>query len=259
MFLCFISTVCVLDWVGVRLGTVIAAWGHFQCSVVSSTAGRCVVMAVIARIAVFPFCPLSCHGFAQEMAELARHHDEFEERGVSLLGLCVGSVSEHREFVKDIQEGFGVEVKYPVIADESRELVNRLGTVHPRMRGTAGGLHSVRSIVVASPVSSGREVHLIMHYPPHIGRATSELLRCVDALLRSEADPGIGTPGNWVAGEDVLILPTVTDEEARTKYGVGGDTAGGDVAVAEGGFSRLRPYLRLVPDPGLPVSTSHDD
>jgi alkyl hydroperoxide reductase subunit AhpC len=198
-----------------------------------------------------------CFPLPQEMAELARHHSEFEERGVSLLGLCVGSVSDHREFVKDIQDGFGVKVDYPVIADESREIVHRLGVVHPRMRGTADGRHSVRSIVVASPVSLGREVELIMHYPPHIGRATTELLRCVDALLRSAADHGIGTPGNWVAGEDVLILPSVSDAEARAKYGVSApDDAAADADGGESGFSQLRPYLRLVADPGLPRTTT---
>ncbi|CAE7850503.1 unnamed protein product, partial [Symbiodinium microadriaticum] len=159
-------------------------------------------------------------GMAPEMAELAKCHEEFSRRGVSLLGLCVGTVEEHRAFVQDVEETFEVSIRFPVIADVSREVVRSLGLIHPRMRGTAGGRHSVRSVIVASPVepdAAGREVELLLHYPPHIGRDTTELLRCVDALLRSHADGDIGTPANWRAGDDVLLLPTATEEEVDEK------------------------------------------
>ncbi len=201
--------------------------------------------------------------FVQEMAELAKCHEEFSRRGVSLLGLCVGTVEEHRAFVQDVEETFEVSIRFPVIADVSREVVRSLGLIHPRMRGTAGGRHSVRSVIVASPVepdAAGREVELLLHYPPHIGRDTTELLRCVDALLRSHADGDIGTPANWRAGDDVLLLPTATEEEVDEKQaarataaataGPGGDATAGAPA-APSGFSQLRSYLRLKPDPGI--------
>ncbi|KAA0167288.1 hypothetical protein FNF27_07371 [Cafeteria roenbergensis] len=200
---------------------------------------------------------------ATEMAELAKCHEEFSRRGVSLLGLCVGTVEEHRAFVQDVEETFEVSIRFPVIADVSREVVRSLGLIHPRMRGTAGGRHSVRSVIVASPVepdAAGREVELLLHYPPHIGRDTTELLRCVDALLRSHADGDIGTPANWRAGDDVLLLPTATEEEVDEKQaarataaataGPGGDATAGAPA-APSGFSQLRSYLRLKPDPGI--------
>jgi len=196
------------------------------------------------------------------MAELAKRHAEFEARGVKLLGVCVGSVDEHRAFVSDVQSTFGVTVRFPVIADEAREVVSRLGLIHPRMRGTGSGRHSIRSVVVASPVDDdleggGRQAELVLHYPPHIGRDTGELLRCMDALLRSHADDGIGTPANWQAGQDVVLLPSVSDDEAKARAEaagrsldvIGGLDAGG---TAGGGFSALTPYIRLVPDPGLP-------
>ena len=89
---------------------------------------------------------------------------------------------------------------------------------------------------------SGRRVELILHYPPHIGRDVGELLRCMDALIRSNADDGIGTPANWREGDDVVILPAVGDDEARARYGSMMPTSFGDVAS----------YIRVIPDPGLP-------
>lgn len=196
----------------------------------------------------------------QEMAELAKCHEEFTRRGVSLLGLCVGTVEEHRAFVRDVEETFKVSIRFPVIADVTREVVRSLGLIHPRMRGTGEGRHSIRSVIVASPVepdATGREVELLLHYPPHIGRDTGELLRCVDALLRSHADGGIGTPANWRAGEDVLVLPSVPEDEFAERQAATAALAAGSGVAAAGAppaataLSQLRPYLRLIPDPGL--------
>jgi thioredoxin-dependent peroxiredoxin len=184
---------------------------------------------------------------ATEMAELSKSHHEFVRRNARLLGLCVGNEEEHRAFVKDVQERFRVTVPLQVIPDVTGDLSRRLGVIHPRMRGTAGGKHAVRSVIVATPVGDDthRTVELLTHYPPHIGRDVGELLRCIDALIRSHADDGIGTPANWRAGEDVVILPSVDDDEATRRYG----------SLMPSKFDQVASYIRVIPDPGLPAKS----
>ena len=162
-----------------------------------------------------------------ELGELAKLKPEFERRGVKVIGLSVDGVEEHRAWAQDIADVKGIAPNFPLIGDRDRQVSSLYGMIHPNAADTM----TVRSVFVIGP---DRRVKLMLTYPASTGRNFDELLRTIDSLqLTMRAQ--VATPVNWRPGEDVIIVPAVSDEQARVRY--------------PGGWTAVKPYLRVVPAP----------
>lgn len=159
-----------------------------------------------------------------ELGEVARLHDEWQRRGVKVIGLSVDPVESHRKWEDDIEETQGYRLDFPMIADSDGKVARLYGMIHEQ----SDPLLTVRSVVVIDPA---RKVRLILTYPPSTGRNFAEILRAVDSLQLTDAR-SIATPVNWQPGQQVVISPKLSDEEARRLF--------------PQGFKTLKPYLRLV-------------
>ena len=162
-----------------------------------------------------------------ELGYVARLAPDFERRGVKAIGLSVDPVDSHRGWVADIKETQGHAVNFPIIADPDRKVANLYGMIHP----AHDEVHTVRTVFVIDPK---KKVRLLITYPQTAGRNFDEILRVIDSLQLT-ADYKVATPVNWKEGEDVIIVPAVTDEEAKGKF--------------PKGWKALKPYLRLTPQP----------
>ena len=162
-----------------------------------------------------------------ELGELARIKPEFDRRGVKLLGLSVDTLDSHRRWADDIADTQGSAPNFPLIADVDRAVSDLYGMIHPGADDTA----TVRSVFVVGP---DKKVKLTITYPMSTGRNFDELLRAIDSLQLTAAHK-VSTPVNWKQGEDVIIIPAVSDDEARDRF--------------PGGWKALRPYLRVLPQP----------
>lgn len=162
-----------------------------------------------------------------ELAEVARKRAEFEKRNVKVIGLSVDSVTDHREWAKDIEETQGQALNFPLIGDPDRNVAKLYDMIHPNADDTA----TVRSVFVIGP---DKKVKLTITYPASTGRNFDEILRIVDSLQLT-AHHQVATPVNWKNGEDVIIVPAVSNEEAKEKY--------------PDGWNELKPYLRVVAQP----------
>ena len=154
---------------------------------------------------------------------------EFAKRGVKLLALSVDGVDSHKGWVKDINETSSTDLKFPIIADENKEVSQAYGMIHPNASET----HTVRSVYIIDP---NKKVKLTITYPASTGRNFQEILRVVDSLQLT-ANYQVATPADWKAGEDCIIVPAVKDEEIPTKFPKGHKT--------------IKPYLRTTPQPNL--------
>jgi len=159
-----------------------------------------------------------------ELGYMAKNKHEFDNRNVKVIGLSVDSLNDHDGWTRDIEETQRCTLNYPLIADEDREISTLYDMIHPNADNTM----TVRSVFVIGP---DKRVKLMLTYPASTGRNFDELLRVVDSLQLT-ADFSVATPVNWRAGDDVIIVPTVTDEEAREKY--------------PDGWNSIRPYMRVV-------------
>ena len=162
-----------------------------------------------------------------ELGEFARRKQDFEERNAKLIGVSVDSVESHRGWSSDIAETQGQGLNFPLVADEDRTVASLYGMIHPRVLETA----TVRTVFVIGP---DKKVKLTLTYPASIGRNVDEIIRVLDALQLS-ASHAVSTPVNWEAGDDVIISPAISDEEAVRRF--------------PRGFTTLRPYLRFTPQP----------
>jgi alkyl hydroperoxide reductase subunit AhpC len=162
-----------------------------------------------------------------ELGYMARLKPEFEKRNVKVIGLSVDPVDAHQGWLKDIEETQGSRVNYPLIADPGREVANLYGMMHP----AHDEVYTVRTVFVIGP---DKKVRLMIAYPQTTGRNFDEILRVVDSLQLTEKFK-VSTPVNWRQGEDVIIIPAVTDEEAKDKF--------------PAGWKALKPYLRITPQP----------
>ena len=162
-----------------------------------------------------------------ELGEAARLKDKFASRHVKLIGLSVDDLKNHEEWLDDIKQSQGHEVNYPIIADADKTIATMYGMIHPEMDDT----FTVRTVFVVGP---DKRVKLMLTYPMATGRNFEEILRVVDSLQLT-ADYQVATPANWTQGDEVIIVPSVTDEEARK-------------AFPDGWRSELS-YLRMVPEP----------
>ncbi|KAJ9204725.1 hypothetical protein DTO166G4_6973 [Paecilomyces variotii] len=163
-----------------------------------------------------------------ELGAFAKLEPEFAARGVKLIGLSANNIDSHKEWIKDIDEVTGSNLKFPIISDPERkvahlyDMVDYDDTTNVDQKGIA---LTIRSVFVIDPK---KKIRLIISYPASTGRNTAEVLRVVDALQTTDKN-GVTTPINWLPGDDVVIPPTVSTEDAQKKFG--------DVRV-------VKPYLR---------------
>jgi alkyl hydroperoxide reductase subunit AhpC len=162
-----------------------------------------------------------------ELGRTAALKEEFKKRNVKVAALSVDSADSHREWIKDINETQNVEVEFPIIADENREIAQAYDMIHPNASLTA----TVRSLFIIAP---DKTIKLIITYPASTGRNFQEILRVIDSLQLT-ANYSVATPADWKEGEDVVITPAVKDEDIAAKF--------------PKGYTRVKPYLRMTPQP----------
>ena len=162
-----------------------------------------------------------------ELGAFAARKAEFDARHARLLGLSVDSVADHQGWAKDIADVGGTALNYPLLADPALEVAKLYGMFHPK----ADPKVTVRSVFVIDPQ---KKVRLILTYPPSAGRNVDEVLRVLDSLQLTDGRK-LTTPVDWRPGEEVIIAPSVSDDDAKKLY--------------PGGWKTLKSYLRLVPAP----------
>ena len=157
----------------------------------------------------------------------AKLKPEFDKRGVKVIGLSVDPVESHEGWSKDIEETQGTAVNFPMIADPDKKVANLYDMIHPNASDTV----TVRSVFVIGP---DKKVKLSLTYPASTGRNFLEILRVIDSLQLT-ANHSVATPANWENGQDVIIVPSLSDEEAKEKF--------------PAGWNAVKPYLRITPQP----------
>src|SRR3954467_9080699 len=163
-----------------------------------------------------------------ELGMVAKLKDEFDKRNVKVIGLSVDPLESHIGWEKDIEETQGCAVNFPMIADPDRKVADLYDMIHPNASDT----FTVRSVFVIGP---DKKVKLILTYPASTGRNFDEILRVIDSLQLT-AKHSVATPVNWKDGDDVIIVPAVSNEQAKEKF--------------PGGWNEVKPYLRIVKQPG---------
>jgi len=162
-----------------------------------------------------------------ELGAVAKLTDEFDKRNAKVIAISVDSVESHQGWIPDINETQNTTVNFPIIADPDRKVADLYGMVHPN----AGDTVTVRSVFIIGP---DKKVKLTITYPQSTGRNFVEILRVLDSLQLT-AKYQVSTPADWKDGEDVVIVPAVSDEAAKDKF--------------PKGWNEVRPYLRLTPQP----------
>jgi alkyl hydroperoxide reductase subunit AhpC len=162
-----------------------------------------------------------------ELGATAKLKGEFEKRGVKVIGLSVDSVDDHLAWKRDIEQTSGAKVEFPMIADPDLKVANLYGMIHPN----ASDRFTVRSVFVIDPK---KKVRLTLNYPASAGRNFDEILRVIDSLQLTDQFK-VATPVNWKQGQDVIIVPSVTNEDAKKLF--------------PAGWKEVKPYLRVTPQP----------
>jgi alkyl hydroperoxide reductase subunit AhpC len=162
-----------------------------------------------------------------ELGTVAKLKDEFDKRNVKVIGLSVDPVTDHIRWQADIEETQGIALNFPLIGDGDRKVSTLYDMIHPNANDTL----TVRSVFIVGP---DKKVKLTLTYPASTGRNFDELLRVIDSLQLT-ARHSVATPANWQDGQDCIIVPSVSDEDAKAKF--------------PGGWKALKPYLRIVPQP----------
>jgi thioredoxin-dependent peroxiredoxin len=162
-----------------------------------------------------------------ELGEVAKLKPEFDKRNVKVLGLSVDSVEDHKRWSGDIEETQGARLNYPLLADPDRKIASLYDMIHPNADNTL----TVRSVFVIGP---DKKVKLMITYPASTGRNFEEILRVIDSLQLT-AQYSVATPVNWKDGQDCIIVPSVSDADAKQKF--------------PKGFRAVKPYLRITPQP----------
>ena len=175
-----------------------------------------------------------------ELGAAAKLDLEWKKRGTKIIGLSVDSNEDHERWIADINETQRTRVGFPIIADKDRRVSMLFGMLDPtnfRHGPGLGETMTVRSVFIISPL---KRVELILSYPAYVGRSFDEILRVLDALQLS-AKYRVATPANWMPGDDTVVLPFISDEEAERTF------------ADRGGVRRVRSYLRYVRDPSLRI------
>ena len=171
-----------------------------------------------------------------ELGYMAGLHPEFQKRNCKIIGLSVDPVTNHIKWAVDIEETQGHKVNYPMIGDPELKIAKLYGMLPAEAGNTSGGRTpadnaTVRTVFVVGP---DKKIKLMLSYPMSTGRNFDEVLRVVDSLQLT-ARHKVATPVNWRPGNDVIILPSVSEDEARQRF--------------PGGWKAPKPYLRIVPQP----------
>jgi len=161
-----------------------------------------------------------------ELGRVAALKPEFTKRHTKVIGLSVDPLGSHKEWSKDIQDVTGNAPNFPLIADGDKKVANTYGMIHPNANDTL----TVRSVFVIGP---DKKIKLTLTYPASTGRNFDELLRVIDSLQLT-ANHKVATPSDWKQGQDVIIVNSVNDDDAKKMFG---------------GFKTVKPYLRTVPQP----------
>ena len=148
-----------------------------------------------------------------EFVEFARHYDDFERRNVQLIGVSIDSIYSHIAWVRNIEQNFGVKVKFPVVADLDQKVARSFGMVHQAVSDTA----AVRAVFFIDPKGN---VRALMYYPLSLGRNIEEIVRVFDALQTAEAN-ACATPANWRPGDKVIVPAPLTQADAETRAAAG--------------------------------------
>jgi alkyl hydroperoxide reductase subunit AhpC len=162
-----------------------------------------------------------------ELGYTAKLKPEFEKRNVKIIGLSVDPLDAHAGWSKDIEETQGYAPNFPLIGDADRKVSELYDMIHPNASETT----TVRSVFV---IGADNKVKLTITYPASTGRNFDEILRVIDSLQLT-AKYSVATPVNWKDGEDVIIVPAVSDDDAKEKF--------------PKGFTTIKPYLRVTPQP----------
>jgi alkyl hydroperoxide reductase subunit AhpC len=165
-----------------------------------------------------------------ELGEAARLKPEFDRRNVKIIGLSVDPADSHSRWADDIEETQGHKLNFPVIADSDRKVSDLYDMIHPNANDTL----TVRSVYVIGP---DKKVKLMITYPASTGRNFDEILRVIDSLQLTSSY-SVATPVNWKDGDDCIIVPSLSDEQAKEKF--------------PAGWKTLKPYLRVTPQPNKP-------
>jgi alkyl hydroperoxide reductase subunit AhpC len=171
-----------------------------------------------------------------ELGMVARLKPEFDKRGVKVMGLSIDPIESHHGWAKDIEETQGTALNFPMIADFDLKVSKLYGMLPADAQDscegrTAADNATVRNVYVIGP---DKKIRLTLSYPMSAGRNFDEILRIIDSLQLS-AKHKVATPANWKDGDDVIILTSVSNEEAQKQY--------------PAGFKTIKPYLRVVPQP----------
>ena len=164
-----------------------------------------------------------------ELGAVAKLDGAFARMNVKVIALSVDSINSHRRWIRDINETQHTTVNFPIIADPKFEVANMYGMVHPNAMEKA----TVRSVFIIAP---DKKVKLMLTYPASTGRNFEEILRVVESLQLT-AKYSVATPANWMHGNDVIIVPSVKDEDIPKKF--------------PKGHTAVKPYLRTTPQPNL--------
>ncbi len=165
-----------------------------------------------------------------ELGYTAKLQDEFAQRGVKAIALSVDDIDSHHGWIQDINETQNTTVNFPIIADQDRKVSTLYDFIHPNASETL----TVRSLVIIDP---NKKVRLIITYPASTGRNFHEILRVIDSLQLTD-NYKVATPANWAQGDDVVIVPSLQDEaELKQRF--------------PQGYTAVKPYLRLTPQPNL--------
>ena len=162
-----------------------------------------------------------------ELGEAARLKPEFDKRNVKIIGLSVDALDSHKGWAKDIEETQGTAVNFPMIADADKKVSDLYDMIHPNASDT----FTVRSVYVVGP---DKKVKLMITYPASTGRNFDEILRVIDSLQLT-AKYSVATPVNWKDGDDCIIVPSLSNEDAKAKF--------------PAGWKEVKPYLRITPQP----------
>ena len=171
-----------------------------------------------------------------ELGYMAGLKPEFDKRNCKVIGLSIDSVDDHNAWLNDIEETQGHAVNYPLIGDSQLQVAKLYDMIHPNASGaakarTAADNATIRSVFIVGP---DKRIKLMITYPMSTGRNFDEVLRVLDSIQLT-AKHKVATPVNWRQGEDVIIVPAVSDEAAKEKF--------------PNGWKAPKPYLRIVPQP----------
>lgn len=163
-----------------------------------------------------------------ELGQASHLKPEFDKRGVKLLGLSVDAIDNHPAWVGDIKDATGATLNFPLIADSDKKVSDLYDLIHPNANDTL----TVRSVFIVGP---DKKLKLSLTYPASTGRNFAEILRVVDSLQLT-AKHSVATPVDWKQGDDVIIVPSLSDDAAKEKF--------------PDGWKTVKPYLRVVRQPG---------